>query len=635
MSAARGGVFYVTLTCATLLISGFPVSADSLADTMSSLSPQTTGTSLPWVVSHVVTAGAGTKFTAPPLSTQANDTLVVFAALRSGAKLSAVSDSTADSFVPIAYHARTDGTSHEGLAVWAAYAVHGGSAVTVSATALSTVRTVLMVVDVSGVAAPPLSALSPFSEGVSASVSTTIAAGAGNLVLMAVAVEGTSNVFAAGGDTRIDSLSYAGQPYDSGGDLQQGVVADGPLTMSAVLGTSAPWIATSLALVGFSSGGNDIPVTFSESGLPGGTSWSVTLDGSTVAAVAPSSIVIPAHTGSRLFQVTEVPGFDASPASGTVEVAETPITVPVAFHPSSDDTVPYIQHVVLIELENMELSQVLSGAPYQRYLSATYGFSTQFYAACHGSLPNYMAFTSGRSLGCSIGKASPVTNLADLFDQAGLSWMGYFESMPAPCTRQDIGEYTVDHNPFVHYANVVKNTSRCNAHVVNSAAFNASLASGTLPRFSFYVPNNDNDCHNTNLAFCDAWLRSFLSPILNSTNPKVESVVAHTAFMVFYDEGTSKLGYSVPGYVNSWCVNATGQNLATCGGHSYLVVVSPYSDGSYSAPTSPYNIESTIEWLFALPSDGGWDGTPGFPSMSSLFSFETNGYGDSPVPGPG
>ncbi|HKS59821.1 MAG TPA: hypothetical protein VJS68_03480, partial [Thermoplasmata archaeon] len=127
-------------------------------------------------------------------------------------------------------------------------------------------------------------------------------------------------------------------------------------------------------------------------------------------------------------------------------------------------------------------------------------------------------------------------------------------------------------------------------------------------------------------ASCDSWLKGFLSPMLNSTSSTVQHLMAHTAFFVVYDEGSTNLGYSVGGIVNNWCKNTTGRQLTVCGGHVYLAAISPFSLGKiYVGNATDYNLESTVEWLFGLGGDGGYDGTANFPAMTGLFSFAHNG----------
>jgi hypothetical protein len=85
-----------------------------------------------------------------------------------------------------------------------------------------------------------------------------------------------------------------------------------------------------------SSGGGGGPparsynVTFSESGLPASTSWSVTLGGSQQSSTT-HSIVFSEKNGTYSFTVGLVAGFAASPASGSVKVIGAAVTQTIAF----------------------------------------------------------------------------------------------------------------------------------------------------------------------------------------------------------------------------------------------------------------------------------------------------------------
>jgi phospholipase C len=290
-----------------------------------------------------------------------------------------------------------------------------------------------------------------------------------------------------------------------------------------------------------------------------------------------------------------------------------------------------IEHVVVIVLENGGRGSILKNDPYQAYLSKTYGSLPNYYAVCHASNPNYFAITSGYTTGCETGAAQNVGNIPATLVSDGLSWGGYFESMPSPCDRGRTPMYGTDHNPFLSYQDIVRNSSYCDAHVVNSAAFNSSVANGTLPSFSFYVPNLYDDCHTApptepnRHGFCDAWLKGFLSPLLNSTSPAEARLVSHTAFLIAYDEGTkstTNAGYNLTGVDTPYCRGFLGYNMTACGGSTYVAVVSPYSLGTtYSADATDVDLASTIEWLLGIGSDGGYDQTAGFPALESLFSF--------------
>jgi phosphoesterase family protein len=367
-------------------------------------------------------------------------------------------------------------------------------------------------------------------------------------------------------------------------------------------------------------------VGFMQTGLSG-LNWSVTL---TLAGTAPSTltsnaawIVFQEPNGSYTYRVYGPAGYQASPMAGSGTVAgKSPPYVAVSF--SSYATLPTpVQHVVVVELENSDLHTILSYSPYMDYLWNTYGQVTRYYPACHGSLPDYTSIESGRYYVCGgpISQSSAM-DLPDVLEAKTQNWGGYFESMPTPCDRNWSGQmYDPSHNPFLISHDIVGNASRCNAHVLNSAAFNQSVAAGTLPSFSMYVPNMRDDCEDTNLTFCTSWLKGFLAPMLNSTVPAVHSLMQHTAFFIAFDEGLNYLGYSVGGIVNSYCQNHTGLALTVCGGHTYLSVVSPYSYGMlYSTNASSYSLESTVEYLLGLGSDGGYDGTSNFPAMAALFT---------------
>jgi hypothetical protein len=396
-------------------------------------------------------------------------------------------------------------------------------------------------------------------------------------------------------------------------------------------------------------------VTFFESGLSSGQVWNVTFNGTTNSTLAPGGNEFVAPNGTYSFSVSGFPSrYFATPAFGTVRVDGQAVNVTVTFQ-------LWIQHVVVIMLENEERSTVLAQAPYEAYLSAQYGQADYFYATCHSSTSDYMALTSGDTFGCVSTGVVTHANIADVLESQGMSWMAYMESMPSPCTLGTSGTYTGGHNPFVHYSDIRYNAVRCTDHVVNSASFNQSVASGSLPSYSFYTPNTCNDgeiicganasqcpnypsvqnktCESIAVGQIDAWLQGFLTPMLNHTrsaangldyaSPAERALMNHTAFFVLYDEGTSQSGYTLPGETTQGCVNQTGGAgpLTACGGRVLMTVVSPFSsDADFTANATTYQVQSTIDWLFALGDgyaspDGGLDGTPDFPSFSSLFTF--------------
>jgi hypothetical protein len=75
-------------------------------------------------------------------------------------------------------------------------------------------------------------------------------------------------------------------------------------------------------------------VTFTETGLPPG-SWNVTLNGTTLSASAPQSIVFPEINGTYPFSVGTVPGYVPTPSRGTLTVSGAPVTETITWAPKT------------------------------------------------------------------------------------------------------------------------------------------------------------------------------------------------------------------------------------------------------------------------------------------------------------
>ncbi|MFI5414164.1 MAG: alkaline phosphatase family protein [Candidatus Lutacidiplasmatales archaeon] len=316
---------------------------------------------------------------------------------------------------------------------------------------------------------------------------------------------------------------------------------------------------------------------------------------------------------------------------------------------ASDPNLPFVQHVVVVVLENEVLSEIWGHGPYERYLAATYGNASNVYAACHPSAPNYLAMFAAVVNQCGSDTWKNYTNrsLNLELDAANLSWAAYAENLPTGACADPgsatTGLFATRHVPALWMANVLQTPSYCSAHVRGSNEFNSSAANGTLPSFSFYTPNLCDDGHDgcgsntTNrqlTAQADAWLQGWLSPILNHTGTYASAAeqaeVNHTAFFVTWDEGIgSNAGFAVPGITGGdnylWCGQNGAVGDAACGGRVFTAVVSPYSrNTTFVANDSTYGLCRTVEWLFHLPSlgnPGSMDNQSGFPAMTSLFRF--------------
>ena len=72
------------------------------------------------------------------------------------------------------------------------------------------------------------------------------------------------------------------------------------------------------------------PVTFTESGLPSGTSWSVTLNGTAHTSTS-SSLTFSAPNGTYNYSVANIPGYTVFPSAGTAIISGAPLGVTVTY----------------------------------------------------------------------------------------------------------------------------------------------------------------------------------------------------------------------------------------------------------------------------------------------------------------
>ena len=190
----------------------------------------------------------------------------------------------------------------------------------------------------------------------------------------------------------------------------------------------------------------------------------------------------------------------------------------IAIGSPSSSAVPTFSHVYIVVFENHELSDIIgnAAAPYINGLAAQYGLSTAYTAITHPSLPNYMALTGGQTafpddcIGCVV----DATHIGDSLETAGRGWKAYMEDMPAACATTDSGLYATKHNPFIHYADVASNPSRCAAHVLPLTRFYDDVAAGQVPAFAWVTPNLCSDMHDCDVASGDRWLSAFVPQIM-------------------------------------------------------------------------------------------------------------------------
>jgi acid phosphatase len=153
----------------------------------------------------------------------------------------------------------------------------------------------------------------------------------------------------------------------------------------------------------------------------------------------------------------------------------------------------------------------------------------------------------------------------DLLDQAGLNYHVYSENYPTSgqCylgsgygdeTASDVANfnpgtnngtspvnrlYRRKHNPFISFQTFVNNSTRC-ATQKDFDNLNQDLASGNLPAFSFVVPNQAHDGHDTTIAYSGIWFAQFIQNVTTSPVYQQSRVLIH----VTYDEDDTAYTYN-------------------------------------------------------------------------------------------
>ncbi len=177
---------------------------------------------------------------------------------------------------------------------------------------------------------------------------------------------------------------------------------------------------------------------------------------------------------------------------------------------------PKYDHVFLVIMENEGYGQIV-GNPYAPILNALandYGLATNYRGVADPSEPNYVAMLGGDFFGISSddphwfpGLTIHAANLMSQLVEAGKTWRGYFQGMPYPGYRgcgycypdkcNGIPDadtvYVSKHNGIVNFANLQNPTEFAN--MVRFEQLADDLAAGTVPDFSYIVPDECSDIH--------------------------------------------------------------------------------------------------------------------------------------------
>jgi hypothetical protein len=213
-----------------------------------------------------------------------------------------------------------------------------------------------------------------------------------------------------------------------------------------------------------------------------------------------------------------------------------PTKIPVTAPCGVSGTAQY-SHVVVIMLENIGYSVVgSSSAPYFNRLVSDCGLATNYLAASHPSLPNYIALTSGSTQGIT-DDGEPSAHPLDtpsIFSELGSNWRTYAQSMPTACDHVTSGDYAARHNPAVYYTTVASACKRDDVPL--------SLPLNLSAKYTMIVPNICDDMHSCPVSTGDQWLSKYVPLILNSAQYQSRSLV----LFITFDENDSDASNQVP-----------------------------------------------------------------------------------------
>lgn len=193
---------------------------------------------------------------------------------------------------------------------------------------------------------------------------------------------------------------------------------------------------------------------------------------------------------------------------------------------------PSFQRVLIVLLENANYESAVD-QPFLKDFAAHGALLTDYHGVAHPSQPNYVALTAGTHAGVSgDGNVTlDLPNIADLLEAKGKTWKAYAEGYPGGCfLGSSDGAYARKHVPFLSFRNISGDAARC-ARIVDASEFSGDAARGTVPNYSFFVPDLNDDGHDTDVSTADGWLSRTIGPLLNNA-----AFMKGTLIVITFDE---------------------------------------------------------------------------------------------------
>lgn len=304
--------------------------------------------------------------------------------------------------------------------------------------------------------------------------------------------------------------------------------------------------------------------------------------------------------------------------------------------PNPSTTLPsssFFDYVVTIVLENQGInntygSRCSGNCTYITQLANKYALAQNYSAIGHPSLPNYIALTNGgnydtppfdrdcfpQSNGCFV--SAP--NIIDSIDSSGRTWRAYMEDDAAGgCSHTETGFYINTHNPFLYYADINSNATRCGRIVDANPGASGYLAlptqllsdlssTSTSSNYMWLTPNLCDDGHDlcTPLSNTVSQQNQYLSLLVPKILDSTVFITQRAALFIVWDESAT-----------------TRNDIVTA------IWAGPVARTGYtsSAAYSHYSAVKTLEIAWSLPSLTIYDSAA--PAMTQFFN-PASGFGN-------
>ncbi len=204
-----------------------------------------------------------------------------------------------------------------------------------------------------------------------------------------------------------------------------------------------------------------------------------------------------------------------------------------AYQQKANAGTPHFQKIMTVIFENTDYNPTMR-EDYFAFFASHGALLSNFFGEFHPSQGNYISLITGNNYEVTNDGTTTIDQLSiiDSLEKKGLTWRVYAEGYPGNCYLKDSGKYVRKHNPFISIANIQTNPKRC-ANIVNASQLAQDIASGEVTNYSFYIPDLNNDGHDTGVHYSNEWFKNNFSAYLQ--DPKFMQGMAVVAT---FDEGS-------------------------------------------------------------------------------------------------